>query len=113
MLSYWKQNKEMQLEPERHMDWKILTLNEVTDERIFRWKTILTDLEIRKIESLSSCSLEDHGYQLQKDRDGLFNQFRYFVRKLSDTLFRSAKRTLREKTYRLKYLLGMDNAGYE
>ena len=113
MLSYWKQNREMQLEPERHMDWKKLTLREVTNERIFRWKTILTDPEIRKIESLSSHSLEEHGYQLQMDHGGLFDQFRYSVRKSSDTLFRSAKRTLREKVYRLKYLLGLDNAGYE
>ena len=101
MLDYWKANREKQLEPERHLEWKHLTLEEVTSERVSAWKSSLNSDEIFRIEALAYRELEKYGYNLTSESISRFDQIRYSIIRNFRLLFRSLIRMLREMKYRV------------
>jgi hypothetical protein len=107
MLDYWMENRSYHLEPERHMAWKKLTLEKVTDKRVSIWKSTLNSKEIRQIETLTVNEMESFGYHLDNDPIIFLSRIPYLFLRCWYFLTRFTKRKLREIKYRL--LRGKNN----
>lgn len=64
MLDFWRVNRERELEPARHMRWKMKTTMPVTAKSVGRWKKELTAIEIADFELVAGHVLVRLGYEL-------------------------------------------------
>lgn len=68
MLSFHEKNKEQRLEPQRHMAWKQLTESPVTTSSTMRWRSELSEADIRLFESVAGGNLARLGYELSQSK---------------------------------------------
>jgi hypothetical protein len=68
MLDYWKSNRELKLEPARHLGWKKLTLDSVTTERLFAWKVELSEEQIKRITAITLKVLHRYGFGAKQEK---------------------------------------------
>lgn len=107
MINFWIKNREQELEPERHLGWKIKTLEKVTTDQIDHWKTILPRDEILTIEMIGRSGLQKYGYALPESSPPILKIIYYKIRQMFYIITRSLKRILREKRERFFALAGI------
>ena len=62
MLGFASKNRDMKLEPERHLGWKGLTLRTVTAERRDSWRGELAPQQVQSFEGAAGDVLARYGY---------------------------------------------------
>jgi len=66
MLDFWFKNRQLGLEPERHLGWKELTLQKVTRNQVFMWQSELTDHELKIFQAIAGRLLDKYGYDYKE-----------------------------------------------
>lgn len=62
MLNFYQQNKDKTLEPELTMDWKIRTVQPISDETIGRYKSLFSDEELIQFDAEAKVALDKFCY---------------------------------------------------
>lgn len=105
MLDFPRYNRELVLEPKRHLLWKGLTLQAVSKTRIDSWKNELTQEEINLFEAIAGKVLRDLGYSCTNTTP---KEVTERIKLKSKTIFYNVKRrgksNVRPCYYRLKTL---------
>lgn len=66
MLDFHRQNVKQSLEPKVYLAWKQKTLEEISDSQVGRWKTEMSEAEVRLFEALAGDVLRRYGYRLSE-----------------------------------------------
>lgn len=63
MMNFAHKNREQKLEPERHLGWKALTLEDVTTRQVSKWKNELTNPELARFWAVAGETMAHLGYE--------------------------------------------------
>lgn len=105
MLNYWQQNRENSLEPPRHMDWKMKTLEKVSTNPTDRWKKTLSEDEQALIVKNSRNVMLRYGYPISEVQISSPEEFFGSLIQKRIFLIRSIVRLLKEVKVRVQSLL--------
>ena len=105
MLNYWKQNRENNLEPSRHLDWKMKTLEKVTTNQTDQWKTTLSEDDQVMIAQHSRIVMRKYGYPIPEIQVSLPEEFSWTLFQKRLFFIRNIVRLLKEAKARVQTLL--------
>lgn len=106
MLAFWEKNREEQLEPERHMGWKQMTLEKVSTSQIDSWKSQLTQTEKQKINRLTHRTRLRYGYHEAESRPSWLSELYWTMRRSAVILSRLVLLNAREMKARAAAVFG-------
>ena len=105
MLDFWQNNSQNNLEPERHLAWKMKTLEKVSTAQINTWKNILGSEEIELINQMAGRSLRLYGYGITGNPAGFSKNLYLGIEKTKFYFIRNLMRSLKEIRGRLNFRL--------
>jgi len=103
MLNFWMKNRELKLEPERHLVWKALTLEKVTTTQVARWQEELTKDDIANFWAVAGNKMNKLGYGNCEFAIPAKTNLYLQARKLIDHAVRATRRKVRPWKARAKF----------
>lgn len=104
MIDFAQQNRQLELEPKRHLGWKALTLQDVTTSQISKWQNELTSEEVADFEAITGELIDDLEYSIFQTKLPFKQRMRLKGKLLGYWIIRTTKRKLRPWKYRYRLL---------
>jgi hypothetical protein len=106
MMNFWMMNREEQLEPERHLGWKALTLEKVTTKRVSEWEVELSESEIQIFDAIAGDMNTKLGYGSISESDlPLYDAIEVLIAPITHSANQKLKKNLRPIKARMLYEL--------